>query len=128
MYIEKWTKKESIVNVDRMICITIFTSDNLKNVCTFLAENKKKQGPGNNASVSTGSPDEQEGGHHKSKKFERQRCSDLIVLGLPWKSTEEDLRKYFSQFGELLMVQVFELEFLNTCITKAEIIYSTNIY
>lgn len=69
-------------------------------------ENKKKQGPGNNASVSTGSPDEQEGGHHKSKKFERQRCSDLIVLGLPWKSTEEDLRKYFSQFGELLMVQV----------------------
>lgn len=50
------------------------------------------------------------------------------MLGLPWKSTEEDLRKYFSQFGELLMVQVIELEFLNTCITKAEIIYSTNIY
>ena len=41
------------------------------------------------------------------KKYERQRCSDLIVLGLPWKSTEDDLRKYFNQFGELLMVQVF---------------------
>ena len=40
------------------------------------------------------------------KKYERQRCSDLIVLGLPWKSTEDDLRKYFNQFGELLMVQV----------------------
>ena len=34
------------------------------------------------------------------------KCSDLIVLGLPWKSTEDDLRNYFSQFGELLMVQV----------------------
>ncbi|XP_050412221.1 TAR DNA-binding protein 43 isoform X1 [Patella vulgata] len=41
-----------------------------------------------------------------SKKKEKMKCSDLIVLGLPWKSTEEDLRKYFSQFGELLMVQV----------------------
>lgn len=40
------------------------------------------------------------------KRSERQKCSDLIVLGLPWKSTEDDLRKYFSQFGELLMVQV----------------------
>ncbi|XP_041377888.1 TAR DNA-binding protein 43-like isoform X2 [Gigantopelta aegis] len=37
---------------------------------------------------------------------EKQRCSDLIVLGLPWKSNEEDLKKYFLQFGELLMVQV----------------------
>ncbi|XP_060574695.1 TAR DNA-binding protein 43-like [Ruditapes philippinarum] len=34
------------------------------------------------------------------------KCSDLIVLGLPWKSVEDDLKKYFSQFGELLMVQV----------------------
>ncbi|KAH9490002.1 hypothetical protein Btru_036231 [Bulinus truncatus] len=40
------------------------------------------------------------------KRFERQKCSDLIVLGLPWKSSEDDLRKYFQQFGELLMVQV----------------------
>ncbi|KAL3861610.1 hypothetical protein ACJMK2_007635 [Sinanodonta woodiana] len=40
------------------------------------------------------------------KRTDRQKCSDLIVLGLPWKSTEDDLKKYFSQFGELLMVQV----------------------
>uniref|UniRef100_A0A0B7A069 TAR DNA-binding protein 43 n=1 Tax=Arion vulgaris TaxID=1028688 RepID=A0A0B7A069_9EUPU len=40
------------------------------------------------------------------KRSDRLKCSDLIVLGLPWKSTEEDLRKYFQQFGELLMVQV----------------------
>lgn len=34
------------------------------------------------------------------------RCSDLIVLGLPWKTGEEAVREYFAAFGELLMVQV----------------------
>lgn len=43
---------------------------------------------------------------NKSKRLEAKKCSDLIVLGLPWKSTEEDLKRYFSQFGELLLVQV----------------------
>ncbi|XP_076087017.1 TAR DNA-binding protein 43-like [Mytilus galloprovincialis] len=43
---------------------------------------------------------------NRKKMYDKKRCSDLIVLGLPWKSTEEDLRKYFSNFGELLMVQV----------------------
>ena len=47
----------------------------------------------------------------KTKRVEKNRCSDLIVLGLPWKSTEDDLRKHFSQFGELLMVQVHRLSF-----------------
>ncbi|CAH2039949.1 unnamed protein product, partial [Iphiclides podalirius] len=36
----------------------------------------------------------------------RPRCSDLIVLGLPWKTGEDAVRDYFSSFGELLMVQV----------------------
>ncbi|XP_053606945.1 TAR DNA-binding protein 43-like [Plodia interpunctella] len=36
----------------------------------------------------------------------RPRCSDLIVLGLPWKTAEDSVREYFSTFGELLMVQV----------------------
>ncbi|KAG6461998.1 TAR DNA-binding protein 43-like [Manduca sexta] len=36
----------------------------------------------------------------------RPRCSDLIVLGLPWKTGEEAVREYFGAFGELLMVQV----------------------
>jgi len=35
-----------------------------------------------------------------------QRCSDLIVLGLPWKTDEEDLKTFFGQFGELVMAQV----------------------
>lgn len=42
----------------------------------------------------------------KTKKIDKQKCSDLIVLGLPWKCNEDDLRSHFSQFGELIMVQV----------------------
>ncbi|XP_073459598.1 TAR DNA-binding protein 43 isoform X3 [Aquarana catesbeiana] len=34
------------------------------------------------------------------------KTSDLIVLGLPWKTTEQDLKEYFSTFGEVIMVQV----------------------
>nr|XP_032824013.1 LOW QUALITY PROTEIN: TAR DNA-binding protein 43-like [Petromyzon marinus] len=35
-----------------------------------------------------------------------QKTSDLIVLGLPWKASEQDIRDYFSTFGEVLMAQV----------------------
>jgi hypothetical protein len=35
-----------------------------------------------------------------------RKCSDLIVLGLPFKSTEDDVQKYFSQYGELVLVQL----------------------
>ncbi|TRZ03747.1 hypothetical protein DNTS_009742 [Danionella cerebrum] len=35
-----------------------------------------------------------------------QKTSDLIVLGLPWKTTEQDLKDYFITFGEVIMVQV----------------------
>ncbi|KAK3691683.1 hypothetical protein RRG08_044901, partial [Elysia crispata] len=42
----------------------------------------------------------------KTKRLDKQKCSDLIVLGLPWKSTEDDLTKHFQQFGDLLLVQV----------------------
>ncbi|XP_065560119.1 TAR DNA-binding protein 43-like [Artemia franciscana] len=43
----------------------------------------------------------------KTKRMEmRIKCSDLIVLGLPWKTTEQDLRSYFEPFGEVLMAQV----------------------
>ncbi|XP_073441177.1 TAR DNA-binding protein 43 [Dendrobates tinctorius] len=34
------------------------------------------------------------------------KTSDLIVLGLPWKTTEQDLKDYFSTYGEVIMVQV----------------------
>lgn len=41
-----------------------------------------------------------------------QKTSDLIVLGLPWKTTEQDLKDYFSTFGEVIMVQVNILRLL----------------
>ncbi|XP_062853513.1 TAR DNA-binding protein 43 isoform X2 [Trichomycterus rosablanca] len=43
-----------------------------------------------------------------SAKMKRgdQKTSDLIVLGLPWKTTEQDLKEYFATFGEVIMVQV----------------------
>ncbi len=31
---------------------------------------------------------------------------DLIVLGLPYKTTENEMRKYFSEFGEVMMCQL----------------------
>ena len=31
---------------------------------------------------------------------------DLIVLGLPWKATEPDIREYFESYGPLTMVQL----------------------
>jgi len=57
----------------------------------FVPENKRKTDE---------SSDEETSARKKSK------CSDLIVLGLPWKTTESELRDYFSQYGELLMAQV----------------------
>lgn len=32
--------------------------------------------------------------------------SDLVVLGLPWTTTEDSMRNYFEQYGEVSMVQV----------------------
>jgi len=43
----------------------------------------------------------------KSKKLEIfKRCTDLIVLGLPWKISESELKEYFEQFGEVAMTQI----------------------
>ncbi|XP_045127213.1 TAR DNA-binding protein 43-like isoform X2 [Portunus trituberculatus] len=63
--------------------------------CVFPKENKRK------------SDDHLESSMSKTKRMEsKQRCSDLIVLGLPWKTTEKELREYFEPFGEVLMAQV----------------------
>ncbi|XP_065172870.1 TAR DNA-binding protein 43-like isoform X3 [Atheta coriaria] len=64
--------------------------------CVFpKAENKRK------------SDDNLENSTAKTKRIETKlRCTDLIVLGLPWKTTEQNLREYFEAFGEVLMAQV----------------------
>ncbi|XP_049887651.1 TAR DNA-binding protein 43-like [Pectinophora gossypiella] len=65
-------------------------------ICVFPKENKRKMedvSPENSAA--------------KTKRLEKKlACSDLICLGLPWKSTEESIRQYFEQFGEVVMVQL----------------------
>ncbi|XP_048518871.1 TAR DNA-binding protein 43 isoform X1 [Dendroctonus ponderosae] len=53
------------------------------------------------------SDDNLENSTAKTKRMETKlRCTDLIVLGLPWKTTELYLREYFETFGEVLMAQV----------------------
>ncbi|KAH8272909.1 hypothetical protein KR018_009714 [Drosophila ironensis] len=63
--------------------------------CVFPKENKRK------------SDDNLENSTAKTKRIEtRLRCTDLIVLGLPWKTTEDSLREYFETYGEVLMAQI----------------------
>ncbi|XP_017045351.1 TAR DNA-binding protein 43 isoform X1 [Drosophila ficusphila] len=53
------------------------------------------------------SDDNLENSTAKTKRIEtRLRCTDLIVLGLPWKTTEDSLREYFETYGEVLMAQI----------------------
>lgn len=64
-------------------------------ICVFPKENKRK------------SDDNLENSIAKTKRIEKgSYCSDLIVLGLPWKTTEQNLRDHFEEFGEVVMAQV----------------------
>ncbi|CAG9832527.1 unnamed protein product [Diabrotica balteata] len=63
--------------------------------CVYPKENKRKY------SESVESP------ASKVKRVESKlKCTDLIVLGLPWKATEEDLKEYFEKYGELVVAQI----------------------
>jgi len=42
----------------------------------------------------------------ESDEEDEERTSDLIILGLPWKTSEDDIREYFEPFGAVLMVQL----------------------
>lgn len=42
---------------------------------------------------------------NKSRKIER-KCVDLIVLGIPWKSTDELVKRYFEQYGDVVLCEV----------------------
>lgn len=82
------------------VCFPKVTNLNVNRLCqmftnVIIAENKRK------------SDDHLENSTAKTKRMEtRLRCTDLIVLGLPWKTTEQSLREYFESFGEVLMAQV----------------------
>ena len=78
---------------------------------SFFTDNKRK-GEDCNGIAST-----------KTKRLDAKKCSDLIVLGLPWKSTEDDLKRYFSQFGELLLVQVGVLHVIGSFIYHYHFIF-----
>uniref|UniRef100_A0A0A9WM21 TAR DNA-binding protein 43 n=1 Tax=Lygus hesperus TaxID=30085 RepID=A0A0A9WM21_LYGHE len=39
-------------------------------------------------------------------KKKAQLICDLIVLGLPWKTTEEQVKEYFEEYGEVTMVTI----------------------
>ena len=41
-----------------------------------------------------------------NSRLEPSRCVDLIVLGINYRSNEEDVRNYFQQFGELVFCEV----------------------
>lgn len=61
-------------------------------MCSFPKETKRKPGDCGESSSKT--------------KRNDNLCSDLIVLGLPWKATEQTVREYFEKFGEVLMTQL----------------------
>lgn len=58
----------------------------------------------------------------KTKRLETKlKCSDLVVLNIPYNYDEQKLKEYFGQFGELLMLQVI--------MKHEKVIYvSSNIY
>lgn len=61
-------------------------------VCNMPKENKRK-------------PDDLQE-NAVSKRTMKNNTSDLIVLGLPWSTTDDELKEAFSKFGEIVMVQV----------------------
>ncbi|XP_012684831.1 TAR DNA-binding protein 43 isoform X2 [Clupea harengus] len=66
---------------------------NLVYVVNYPKDNKRKM-------------DEMDAALASKMKRGDQKTSDLIVLGLPWKTSEQDLKDYFATFGEVIMVQV----------------------
>ncbi|XP_063222672.1 TAR DNA-binding protein 43-like [Bacillus rossius redtenbacheri] len=63
--------------------------------CVFPKENKRK------------SSDDMDNSSAKTKRIEiHLACSDLIVLGLPYKISEKQLREYFETFGEVVRAKI----------------------
>lgn len=99
----------------------IFNSD----FCEFegeTAEGKRKRGMHQNEEGDAENSDDDEhalspangnGGEVNKKRktdnnntLSKALCSDLIVLGLPYKLTEEELQDYFKEFGNSVLCEV----------------------
>uniref|UniRef100_A0A914WL17 RRM domain-containing protein n=1 Tax=Plectus sambesii TaxID=2011161 RepID=A0A914WL17_9BILA len=50
--------------------------------------------------------DSRQGRNEADGPIPDQKCSDLIVLGLPFKTTNNELKEYFEQFGEVVVSEV----------------------
>lgn len=53
-----------------------------------------------------------------NQRLEPSRCVDLIVLGINYRSNEEDVRNYFQQFGELVFCEVRRKFFFRSVIFR----------
>lgn len=69
---------------------------------------RKKNNDGDGDSDET-SGDESVEKKKKSKRHnsdDKAICSDLIVLGLPYKLTDQEMKEYFEQFGTVILSEV----------------------
>ena len=73
----------------------------------FSLQRKSEQDPDGMSSKNQRVDQLDDYGEHmdESDSGEAGTC-DLIVLGLPWKATENDIRDYFESYGPLSMVQL----------------------
>lgn len=65
----------------------------------------KNDSTGSSASLETEKEKEKESLKEK-KGDQKLPCSDLIVLGLPYKLTDKELRDYFEQYGKVVLCEV----------------------
>lgn len=73
----------------------MYTIKYIESAFTIIVENKRKI------------DDNVENPTAKTKRLETKlKCSDLVVLNIPYTYDEQKLKEYFGQFGELLMLQV----------------------
>ncbi len=50
--------------------------------------------------------DEENDNFIKTKRLDGKKCTDLIVLNLPWRVDEPALKTYFARYGDVVMAQV----------------------
>lgn len=42
----------------------------------------------------------------EKKRWDKRRCTDLIVLGVPWRTTDEEMRRHFETYGPLVLCTI----------------------